>query len=260
MKNIRILMIGNSFSDDTIEHVYPILRDMGYDEIVLGNLYIGGCSINMHLGNLLNDVPVYYYRLNTEGTWVTTPGTRMSDALRSEPWDIISMQSGTSDGSGNTNLATFARLPRFIALVRSYVPQAKLVWNMTWVGEPGCSHRDYLLYDCDGDKQYRDMMTTVRACVLTCPEITCIAATGTAVENARSSYLGKHLCRDYYHLSLGMGRYVAGLTFAAAVTGGNLGAVKFAPEEVDERMKAVALEAAANAVRSPFAITPATDR
>jgi len=260
MKKIRILMIGNSFSDDTVEHVYPILRDLGYEEIILGNLYIGGCSINMHLSNLLNDVPVYAYRRNTDGTWQTTPGTRMSDALRSQPWDFVSMQSGTSDGSGNTNLASFARLPRFIALVRALVPQAKLVWNMTWVGEPGCSHRDFLLYDCDGDKQYRDMMTTVRAAVLTCPEITCVTATGTAVANARTSYLGNTLCRDYYHLTLGLGRYIAGLTFAGALTGVDLSAVRFVPEDVDARMKAVALEAAANAINAPFTITPAADR
>ena len=64
MKKIRILMIGNSFSDDTIEHVYPILRDFGYDEIILGNLYIGGCPIEKHYANLVGDVAEYNYYVN----------------------------------------------------------------------------------------------------------------------------------------------------------------------------------------------------
>ena len=40
----KILAIGNSFSDDAMEHLAEILVGEGYTDFVLGNLYIGGCS------------------------------------------------------------------------------------------------------------------------------------------------------------------------------------------------------------------------
>ena len=38
--SIKVLAIGNSFSVDAIEYLYGVLVDLGYEEIVLGNLYI----------------------------------------------------------------------------------------------------------------------------------------------------------------------------------------------------------------------------
>ena len=41
--------------------------------------------------------------------------------------------------------------------------------------------------------------------------------TGTAIQNARSSYMGDTMCRDMKHLSLNYGRYIAGLCAAASL-------------------------------------------
>ena len=77
---------------------------------------------------------------------------------------------------------------------------------------------------------------------------------GTAVMNARTSSLGA-ITRDYYHLTKTTGRYLAGLTFFGALTGADISAITWAPEGVDEREKAIALESAVNAIRKPFEIT-----
>ena len=49
------------------------------------------------------------------------------------------------------------------------------------------------------------------------PSVEFVIPTGTAVQNARSSYLGDTLHRDYKHLSYGLGRYIAAMTVAASL-------------------------------------------
>ena len=49
------------------------------------------------------------------------------------------------------------------------------------------------------------------------PSVEFVIPTGTAVQNARSSYLGDTLNRDHKHLNYGLGRYIAAMTAAASL-------------------------------------------
>lgn len=49
------------------------------------------------------------------------------------------------------------------------------------------------------------------------PSVEFVIPTGTAVQNARTSYLGDTLHRDSKHLSYGIGRYIASMTAAACL-------------------------------------------
>ena len=65
ISEIKILAIGNSFSLDAIEYLYEILLDSGVENVTIGVLYRGGCSIEQHVKNAKNDTADYnYYRLN----------------------------------------------------------------------------------------------------------------------------------------------------------------------------------------------------
>ena len=50
-KVIKILTIGNSFSEDAVEqHLHDIAKADGV-KVIIGNMYIGGCSLERHLNN-----------------------------------------------------------------------------------------------------------------------------------------------------------------------------------------------------------------
>jgi hypothetical protein len=68
-KSIKILAIGNSFSQDAMQWQYQILEDAGYSSVTLGNLVIGGCSLQKHWGQANGDPPIYEYYKNTNGSW-----------------------------------------------------------------------------------------------------------------------------------------------------------------------------------------------
>ena len=61
VKALKVLAIGNSFSVDAMEHLAVVAKAAGIEEIILGNLYIGGCSIDTHVGNANTGAKAYTY-------------------------------------------------------------------------------------------------------------------------------------------------------------------------------------------------------
>ena len=58
-KTIKILAIGNSFSQDAIEQYFWELAEAEGIRVVVGNLYFGGCSLEGHLSFLKEGKSVY---------------------------------------------------------------------------------------------------------------------------------------------------------------------------------------------------------
>ena len=54
-KVIRILAIGNSFSEDAVEqYLYDLGKDAGY-ELIIGNAYRGGQGLESHWKEAMSD-------------------------------------------------------------------------------------------------------------------------------------------------------------------------------------------------------------
>lgn len=83
-KCLKILTIGNSFFDDCMEHVGNIASSLGVESFVLGNPYIGACTLTPHTNNAKYDGRKYEYRLNTGKEWTNTPNYLLSDAITSK--------------------------------------------------------------------------------------------------------------------------------------------------------------------------------
>ncbi|MBE6680642.1 MAG: DUF4886 domain-containing protein, partial [Ruminococcaceae bacterium] len=92
---LKILAIGNSFSVDAMQYLWDIANDGGV-KVVLGNLYIGGCSLNTHAKNIEENKAAYTYYKNTSGSWSTTANTSIATALADEEWDIITVQQASN--------------------------------------------------------------------------------------------------------------------------------------------------------------------
>ena len=51
-KTLKILAIGNSFSDDALWLLPDILKSLGINNFRISNLYIGGCVLSTHATNI----------------------------------------------------------------------------------------------------------------------------------------------------------------------------------------------------------------
>lgn len=248
---LEILAIGNSFSEDTLEYVYQIARDLEFEKVVIGNLCIGGCSLQTHATNAKEDKAAYIYYYNDNGTWVATENYKISTALESRSWDFVSLQQ--SSGFSGMEDTYNEDLDTLIAYVQS-ICDAKLIWNMTWAYQQDSDHPDFSKYDSNQEIMYQAIVSAVQNKIAANGKMDCIVPCATAVQNSRTSALGDTLTRDGYHLS-DYGCYLAGLMFIKTVTGLPLDSLQYRPDSISEYAQKVALEAVENAQKQPFAVT-----
>lgn len=254
-QTLKVLSIGGSFSVDAMEYLYQIAQDAGVKEITLGILSSGGASLSKHLGFAQDNSRSYTYFKNTAGTWEETKKCRMSDILAEEQWDYITLQQ-TSGASGRSDTYKGV-LPQLIEYVRSKNSSAKLVWHMTWAYQADSTHAEFSLYEKNQQKMYEMILSCLNEHILPESRFSFIIPAGTAIQNARTSFLGDTLTRDGYHLDLHIGRYIAGLTWFAALTNSPVDSITYNPDAnlISDDMLSAAREAATNAILTPYAVT-----
>ncbi len=248
---LKILAIGNSFSDDAMEYVYQVAKDAGVESIKLGNMFIGGCSLETHLGNAKSNKGAYDYRTNTNGTWSTKGGTSIKTAVESENWDFITFQ----QVSGYSGVAdSYDDLDELIDIIKPLCPDATLAWHMTWAYKTGSNHADFSKYGKNQMNMYRAITDAVNEKILTNEDIEVVIPSGTSIQNARTSLIGD-MTRDGYHLSYGIGRYIASMTYVAALTGLSIDGSVTTPDDVDSYRLEAVIESVNNAIKTPYEVT-----
>ena len=81
-KTLKILAIGNSFSDDTTYFLEDIATAEGFETVLVGNLYIGGCTLQTHALNAQGNLPAYMFYTNYDGEWKTIQNCTLEYADR----------------------------------------------------------------------------------------------------------------------------------------------------------------------------------
>lgn len=252
---IRILAIGNSFSEDAVEEYLYGLAKAGGHQVIIGNLYIGGAPLSLHLKNANEDKAAYEYRkIDMNGKKERFPATSIAKALADEPWDFISFQQA-SPNSGQFSTFT-APLPPLLAYVRERAtnPKVKYIWHQTWAYAQNSTHNGFANYDKDQAKMYAAITDASRQAMVL-GHFDVLAPAGTAIQNARTTFIGDRLCRDGYHLDLNVGRYTASCAWYEAIFKQNVTRNTYRPEKVSEREAAAARASAHKAVKKPYQVT-----
>lgn len=255
---LKVLAIGNSFSNNTTRFLYDIAKAEGVENIVLGRLHIGGCSLQKHVTCAKNNTPEYAYFKNTTGEWEKVENATLLYGLQDEEWDIITMQ----QNSGNSGLPD--TYEPYLSQLIEYVntnktnPDAKLVWHMTWAYQQNCDQSTFANYANSQDTMYQCIIEANRQKIVCSSAFSAIIPAGTAVQNARTSFLGDTLTKDGYHLNE-LGEFIGGYMWYATFTGKTLSEVKLdkIPGSISltEENKAVILEAVNNALLNPMEVT-----
>ncbi|MCQ2386483.1 MAG: DUF4886 domain-containing protein [Clostridia bacterium] len=249
---IKLLGIGNSFSWDAFTFIPKILASVG-EECKVENLYIGGCSLETHAKNARGNLPAYECVRHQDGE-TRSLYFKMRDAILSDEWDYISMQQ-VSGLSGRPE--SYGDLPYLTDYVNGLKnPSAKLVWHMTWAYKAHSTNEGLAFYNNDQMTMYRAVVSAVQNVVLPLGVFEKVIPNGTAVQNARTSFVGDNLTRDTFHLSMDFGRYIAGLCFVETLLGISPDDVSFVPDGIDRFRLEVARESVKNALKTPFDVTP----
>ena len=221
---LRILAVGNSFSDDGTEYLPGLLEAAGVRNVIVARLYIGGCTLERQCREYADGTADYIYYKSTKNEWVTVSrNATLLDGLKDEPWDIITIQQA-SDDSGLYD--TYEQgIPKLVSIIRKEAPnpRAAIVWHMTWAYATNSDHRAFPRY---GNDQLR-MYDAIRSCVDRARKqfnLPVVIPSGEAVQIARGTRLNNNgkvpptskvyeLTRDGYHLTRQHGRYIAACTW-----------------------------------------------
>lgn len=255
-KSLKILAIGNSFSTDAMAYLFQIARVAGVEKVILGNLYYSGCSLDQHFAFGTNDSASYTYYKKTTGDWIANENYKMSDAIKDEDWDYISLQQ-TSKTCGLPN--SYSKLDNIISIVRKYNTTAKLAWNMTWAYQQDSTHSSFPNYNNNQMTMYNMIISTTKECIEP-RAFDLIIPCGTAIQNARTSFMGDTLTRDGYHLDYQIGRYIASLTYFAAITDSPIDGISYNPSplKINTDMLLAAKESVKNSILKPYEVTAST--
>lgn len=251
---IKILAIGNSFSEDAIEnHLYDLAKASG-KKVIIGNMYIGGASLADHKLNAERTSTVYQYRKTDEnGEKKTLTNVSLNLAIQDEAWDYISFQQA-SPNSGQLETVQ-ADLPAVYEYAKSQAsnPNVKYIYHATWAYAPVTTNTGFANYNNNQLTMYNAIVNVSQNIEPIVPNHL-LVPTGTAIQNARSSALGESFNNaDGYHLN-NLGDYIAASTWFEKIFGqtvvGNTYNGGFSAFEVK-----VAQNAAHLAVLKPFEIT-----
>ncbi len=255
---IKVLAIGNSFSADATAHLQGLMKAAGVEDFVIGNMSIGGCSLDKHWELAQSGEEAYSYSRYTKAGKTKTEAN-LDTVLTTERWDVIVLQQ-VSNNSGMP--ATYSNLKNLIDFVSatSLNPNAKIMWHMTWAYQSDSTKSAFSNYKKDQMTMYNAIVNTVNSQVLTQDEIVGVIPAGTAIQNLRTSYLGDTLTRDGYHMSHDVGRYTVGLTWLVKLTGASIENFTWVPDsypQVKNDLSAIK-EAVLDAIETPFSVTPST--
>ena len=221
---LRILAVGNSFSDDGTEYIPGLLEAAGIHNVIIARLYIGGCSLERHCKEYEEGLTDYIYYKSTGNKWVTvSKNATILDGLKDEPWDIITVQE-VSNYSGTYE--TYQKwAPKLISIIRKEAlnPKASIVWHMTWAYASNSEHGAFKLYNHDQKTMYE----AITECVTKARKdfgVPVVIPSGEAIQIARGTRLNNEsrvpadskvyqLTRDGFHLTRQHGRYIAACTW-----------------------------------------------
>lgn len=264
--SLKLLAITSSFGLNTTQLLYDVAKAEGYEDVTIGRLYGSGCTLKTHAENAKANTYYYQYTKNNSGYWDTKESVSMLQGLQDEDWDIIFVQQSAAKAGILVSYSDYVdQLMKYVQENKTN-PNARFVWNMTWAYQGDSEQTVFTgTFNSDQMYMYNSIVDVVNKVIVPRTDFDAIIPTGTAIQNARTSYFGDKLTKDTYHLN-SLGRVIAAYTLYATLTGKVLTEVNLT--EVTKAMtpdtqililsdsdKQVIMEAVNAAIANPFQVT-----
>lgn len=247
---VRVLSIGNSLSVNAVESYLSDLARSAGIPLIIGNPYIGGCTLERHWQNVQDSAARYSYRkIMPNGEKTVTPDASLVHCITDEPWDYISFQQ--SSGLSGIPESYFPFLANLLEFTGKNAGNRDVdyMFFQTWAYDTDSGNKSFPNYGNDQDSMYRCIVRAVDGAMARAG-IRIIIPAGTAIQNIRANLPGEAVTRDGLHLNDGLGEFTASCIWFEALFG-RIGKNRFSPEKITEKQAGAAKKAAALAARYP---------
>ncbi len=235
---MKVLAIGNSFSNDAMRYLHKIAGSEGVDMKTV-NLYIGGCPLSRHYANMNNDAAEYDFEYNGDRTGIKVS---IRQALQSDIWDVVTLQQVSQESVDYASYQPY--LERLAEYVKHHAPKARLMLHQTWPYEENSKRLNDELGYAHREDMFSDIKASYEKAASSLGNVQIIPS-GQTMEYLIEGGVEK-VHRDTFHATLGIGRYALGLVWYEILTGKSCLKNSFNDfdEPVDEAEAAIARAAA----------------
>ncbi len=249
---IKVLAVGNSFSEDALEYLDELAMHAGIP-LIVANAYKAACSVETHYNNSQSNEGAYVYQKAVCGEIVKTPGYTLEACILDEKWDIITLQQVSYlSGMEESYFPDITNLIKYIdKLMVNH--SFKYAFHQTWAYAQGAEHSGYVNYDESQELMYSSIMDAVKN-VMKETKVKYVIPSGTAIQNGRTSSLGDTFCKDGYHLNNEHGRYTAACVWYEFIFDESVVGHSYYPNGVSARDAVIAQEAAHEAMKNPWRV------
>ena len=262
-QTLKVLMVGNSFSEDVSNYIHLISNSVNID-VIFGNLHVAGETLQGHLNHINTNANVYNYHKRTSLNGVvnhtTTENATFLNSLRDESWDVIVYQQASHfSGMYSTFTPYLTSIIQFVN-ANKLNPNSKNALHMTWAYPVNSSHGGFANYNNNQITMYNAIVNAYLQAMRE-HDIDILIPTGTAVQNARTiNYLqlqNNDMASDDFHLGE-IGDFIGGLTLFEALIASKYNKDIF--EDVNYTVESKFLSylskvAVKNAIQNPFKVT-----
>ena len=206
---MKILSIGNSFSEDAQRYLAKIADNMGLDAKCV-NMCIGGCTLERHYKNMLSGEADYLLQINGKSI---SDGHSFEEILSLEEWDVITLQEASVRSVNVDNYLPY--IVKIADFLRKRCPDAKIAIHQTWGYESGIERIRNL-----GFESQKEMFSKVKTAVLgafDAAKLDFIIPSGEVMQSLAD--MGYKVHRDGFHASRGIGRYALSLCWIESIFG-----------------------------------------
>lgn len=143
MKELKILAIGNSFSESLKSFFPKVVSSVPGYAVVFENIHIGGCSMKTHWENIEKE--------ESDPTFKYFKKWSYREKLQSRKWDIITIQQASYNSWDYETYLPYAR--KLYNYIKKWAPQAKIFIQQTWSYRP--DNQRLAGWGFDRDEMYR---------------------------------------------------------------------------------------------------------
>ena len=227
--SLRILILGNSFSYDSTCYLQAIVDSTGIDQGRLGiyNFFIPASNFQTWIDKYESGETINVY--NTVGQ-LKMRGEGTLQQVLSQYWDVVMIVQGSDLSYEWSSFKDTT--PELLGIITSCCknPEVRIAYQMPWGHTPAVTPKELV-----GNVNCAKRLAAEYG-------ISNVVSVGIAIQNARNSSLlnDTYLLRDKWHITHGVGRYVAACTvfesllqpvFHVSVYGNNA-LVKLSDEEL----------------------------
>ena len=213
---LRVLCIGNSFSLDGSTLLPQLLVDAGVStrKFQIYAAVYAGASLEYWDNMRASDAPLpYIYNMGGSLFKLENKQWTLRTLLQNQPWDVVVIQQASPKSNLHNSYQPYlSRLNEYIHQ-ECLNKQVRVAWQLTW------SYPETATSGPIDEEGWREIAMIANQ---KCHDvgISTIIPSGTAIQNARTTSLGQDsnaLTRDGLHLTLGVGRYIAAMSWYESI-------------------------------------------